>query len=343
MNMKQFRRDIHSSAKANANVSCLGGDAFTFELVIGGANEVLRLDSTPLKNKRGYEFGTVGVDKGKIRICISLPKIIRADNIIPYSMADFVMLEVVNNDIDQTLKHALDGTIDDSVDVLSAKAKSIECNITKRVVGKSTPSQVLNMLNRSYYEGTNVVYQRASAICQYDKENETVIIKRPNYYVLKAYDKSLQQLKSGKAHIEAGLLRIEVVMQYRVINKLFNGNSTIRNVLTEQGLLEIIKAYKRIFIDDIIKGHILPCVNDATNILFNTLKETDSQLEAIALHKELIMDEEILRKALERWYKFKGYERARRNTDTYVSRCRTKYGFPRNVLDTLRDFKNHCD
>jgi len=79
--------------------------------------------------------------------------------------------------------------------------------------------------------------------------------------------------------------------------------------------------------------------------LFNTLTEKDSQLETIALHKELIMDAEILHKALVRWYASKGYseERAKRNADAYICKNRIKYGFPKNVIDTMREFKKLCD
>ena len=343
--MKNLRREIHNIANANRKKRYIGGDTFNFEMVIDGASENVFLDATPLKNNRNLKFDEVEVGKGKIHINICLPKFIDENNVMPFSMADLIMLETIKNDVESALNQALKGIIDDKIDVLTAPAKSIECNITKRVAGDSTCSQVLNLINRSFPEGTNVVFQRASIKCKYDKENETVIIRKRNYYVLKAYDKTLQQRKSGNLDVDSGLLRIELVMQDRTIIKMFCGKSTIREVLTERGLMTIIKEYKRIFLEDVIKEHILPCINDVVDILYKTLKEKDSQLEAIALHKELIMDEEILRRALVKWYKFNGYseERAKRNADTYICRCRIKYGFPKNVIDTMREFKKLCD
>ena len=190
-----------------------------------------------------------------------------------------------------------------------------------------------------------MVYQRASLKCKYDKETETLIIRKRNYYVLKSYDKTLEQRKKGRFDVGNGLLRIETVMQDRTIQKLFGEYCTIRDILTEKGLMEIIREYKRIFTEDIINGHILPCLSDVQEILFSSLMETDSLVETIALRKELIMDEELLRKALLKWYKSKGYsgERAKRNTATQICRCRVKYEFPKDAINTLREFKKICE
>lgn len=325
----------------NKKKCAVGGDGLNFEMVVDGANGGAFLVSTPLTNKQGRDFGEVKVINGKIHIYISLPKLIRENNIIPFSITDMIMLEVVNNDIEKALKNALKGVIDNKTDVLTATVKTIECNITRRVMGDSTCPQVLDLINRSFPERTNVVYQRASISCKYDKENETVIIKKPNYYLLKCYDKSFEQRKSGNVSVEDGLLRVEVVMQDRIIKKLFSGKSTIRDVLTMQGLMVIIGEYKRIFLEDIV-GHIKPCVNDVINILFESLKKTDRPIETIALHKELIMDEEIFRMSLVKWYRFKGYgERAEQNASTFICRAK-KYSFPKNVLDTMREFRKSC-
>jgi len=323
----------------------IGADTLAFEMVIGGADEGVSLDWTSLIGDYGRDFGKVKVDKGKIHIRLNLPKLVRENNTMPFSVVDFIMLESIRNDIKQALEEALEGKLDGEIDVWAATAKSIECNLTSQTAGYSTCSQVLNAIHRSYYEGTNVVFQRASAKCQYDKENETVIVTKKNCYALKSYDKTLEQRKKGNKEVEADLLRIEVVMQARTIQKLFGKNSTIRDVLTEQGLAKIIKEYKRIFREDVIKGHIVPCLNNVSDILFASLKKTDRRIETIARWKELVVDEEVLRRALVKWYRHQGYdqERAKRNADTYVCRCRAKYGFPRDVISTFRHFKKLCE
>ena len=345
MNTSNLRTEIHKGAMKTLKESYIGADSLTFEMVVDGASEGVCLDLTPLKNSYGKEFGGVEIDKGKIHISLCLPKFIKEYNIRPFSMTDVFMLKVIKNDIETALQRVIKGKIDNRPDVLSASAKAIECNITKQVTGQGSCSDVLNLINRSFTEGTNVVYQRASLKCKYDKETESLIIRKRNYYVLKSYNKTLEQRKKGNFDVENGLLRIETVMQDRTIQKLFGECSTIRAVLTEQGLMKIIREYKRIFLEDIIEEHILPCLRDVTEILYSSLTKTDSLTETIALRKELIMDGELLRKALFKWYKSKGYsrERAKRNTDTQICRCQVKYGFPKDAINTLREFKKICE
>jgi len=321
----------------------IGGDGFNFELAIDGTNKGLFLDKTPLENRFGYKYGDVKIDKGKIHTNINLPNYLRKTNTIPFGLVDSIHLGSVLNDIEQGLNNVLYGKIDDDSDVMKSTAKSIECNITMRVMGNATCSQVLNLINRAFYEGTNLVYQRASVKCRYDKENETVIIKKKNYYTLKCYDKSLEQSREGNI-VENGLLRIEIVMLDRLIRKLFVGKSTIRDVLTKKGLIRIIDEYKRIFIEDVINEHIKPCLSEVEKILFTSLVETGKQKETLVLYKEIIVDEQVLRKALIRWYKLNDNDEksARQNASSYISRYKPKYGFPENIIDTIRAFSKLC-
>lgn len=268
---------------------------------------------------------------------MNLPKFIRKDNILPFCITDIFMLEAMNDDIEQAIKRVLG---DKFANILSAKAKKIECNITQRVSGDSTCAQVLDLINRSYYEGTNVVYQRASSGCRHFKKNESVIIRKPNYHILKCYDKSREQRKLGNAEVEDGLLRIEIIMQERLIKKLFAANSTIRDVLTRPGLIKIIEEYKRTYIEDVMVLHIRPCCTDIANILLKSLKETDSLVETVALYKELIMDEKILREALRKWHKSKGKPDYSRHD---ICRLKSRgHEFPKDVIRTLKDFELLC-
>jgi len=52
------------------------------------------------------------------------------------------------------------------------------------------------------------------------------------------------------------------------------------------------------------------------------------------------MDEEILRHALERWYKFQGNKK-RAKASSFISRAK-KYGFPMDVVDTVKAFNEIC-
>jgi hypothetical protein len=208
----------------------IGVDGMTFELLINGAGEHTYLATTPLLNNNGREFGSVSIENSKIYVYLNLPKLVRHDNVTPFSLADMFMLESLKDGIKQAFKRVLK-----DIDVFSASVKTIECNITRPVAGKSNCSQVLNLINRSFHEGTNVVYQRASSKCKYDKENETVVIRKKNCYALKCYDKSLEQRKLGRSQVEDGLLRIEIVIQNRLLNckRLFAGKCTMQEMLNK--------------------------------------------------------------------------------------------------------------
>lgn len=341
--IEEIQRERERIVRIERKRKHIGCDGFNFELAIGGANRDVYLEKAPLKNRHGQKYGDVEVDKGKININISLPKYIRDDNTKPFDLVDISFLESLLNDFEQALAATLQGIVDEDTDLLSATAKSIECNITIPVSGKSTCSQVLDLLNRSFTETTNTVYQSASKKCKYDKENETVIIPKKNYYKLKCYNKTLEQLRLGN-FVGENLLRIEVVMLNRTIVKLFGNDCTARKILKKQGLKQIIAEYKRIFREDVIDGHVKPCLSDVKDILFESLEETNSQTETIALYKQLVVDERVFRKALEKWYLSNGnnLKQAKQNAATYICRNKNKYGFPENVVDTLRKFGSMC-
>ena len=316
----------------------VGCDSFNFVMIIDGADPEEYMKTVPLITTQGSEFGSAGIKGGKVYIHFCLPKVVWKDNRTPFGVAGMAKLSHIVNEIELALEQALEGRIADGIDVLSASARKIECNLTQWVAEGCTCSHVINLLNRSYYEGTNVVYQKASSKCKFIKEDETAIIKKPNYYLLKCYDKSLEQRKTLNPDIEDGLLRIEVVMLDRLLKKLFPEEQTIRSILTEQGLMKVIEEYKRIFVEDIINSYVRPCLKSVTKILFESLKETDSPVETISLYKELIVDEEVLRKALKKWYAFSG----RPDSSRQRIHSLKAHDFPKGVVKTIRAFKSAC-
>ena len=316
----------------------IGCDSFNFAMIIDGANPEDYMETVSLKTTQGSEFGSVGIKGGKVCINFCLPKVIWKHNRIPFGIAGMAKLSHVVNEIELALEQTLEGRVDDNIDVLSASARKIECNLTQWVADGCTCSHVINLLNRSHHEGTNLLYQRASSGCKFLKEDESAIIKKLNCYVLKCYDKSLEQRKRFNPEIDDGLLRIEVVMLDRVLKKLFPDERTIRDILTEQGLMKVFEEYKRIFVEDILRGYIRPCLKGITNILFESLKETGSPVETISYHKELIVDEEVLRKALKKWYEYDGRPDSSRQR-IYDLKI---YGFPKGAIQTLKNFQLAC-
>jgi len=308
-----------------------GIDGCNFELVLSGVEKDKFVQPQPLLNQHGNKYGEIGVKHGKIYLSVNLPKFIRGDNVKAFSVMDMIKLDTIRDDLVITLKNLFG-------DEFESKLTSIECNITQKVSGDSTCSQVLNLINRSFYDETNVVYQRASSKCRHLKENETVIIRSKNYYVLKCYNKSLEQWKSGNKGVEGGILRIEIVLQDRAITKLFGKKTSISDVLQRKGLEKVIEEYRRIFVEDVINKHIRPCLTDIRKILTESLVNTGSPTETIAKHREIIVDVEVLRVALKRAYEIRGMKD---NSRKIISDMK-KYDLPKDVLRTVKEFHKSC-
>lgn len=308
-----------------------GLDTLEFEIVLHGIDTDRAIPQQPIINPLGTEYGHVEAKDGRANIDICLPRFSRKDNVKPYSLVDLITLEIIRNDFEDALA-ALLGDISD------CRLKSIECNITQKVAQGCTPNHVMDLIHRSYYDTTNLLFESASAECKYRKEKETLLIRRRNYYKIKCYDKSREQRDKGNLDVEEGLLRVEVVMLDRTIEKLFGGNSTVQNVLCAKNIIKVMEEYSRIFTDEIVEAHIKPCLSGITKLLLESLTQTDSPVETIAQYRDIIVDMEVLRRALKMWYQLRGKNDISRQTIHSLK----KYNLPQNAIETIREFRKSC-
>lgn len=294
-----------------------GWDGMNYELELLGVGNEKYLEQTWL-NHDGIEYAFVEVKRGMLFVYINAPMIIRKDNIQPFTLLDAIKIEIIRSNLIRDLQSLLDANCI-QCDVSRSCLKKIESNITQKVAGASTCGQVLNLLNRSCYDNTNVVYQGAARKCKYLKDDQTLIVNsiKKNYYRLKCYNKSLKEWKKGNKDVEPNLLRIETIMQLRTIRKLFGDKATLYDVFQKQGLEKVIREHRRIFVDEVVEKRVVPCLNAIRDLLFESLTQTGRPIETIALLKELIVDELVFRQALKKWYKFRGMsvDRASRNAD----------------------------
>lgn len=315
-----------------------GLDGLTFELILQG--DLKNLEKQPLINEFGRKYGHVEVRNGNAIVVLVLPKFIRDDNIQAFSILDSIMLEVIKNDVEVKLTELFG-------DELDSKIKAIECNVTQRVSGKSNQSDVLRLLNKSTLSTKfdNVLYVGENKRCPYREEVHTVISKRSKYWTLKAYDKSAQQIAEKKKNkqdpcaVPDGLLRIEIAMIDRTIDKLFGSKTSLSDILTKDSLISVLREYKRVFCDEIIEGKVKPYLNICTLQLLQTLCETENPIETIAKEKELIVDKVVLRKAIKKWQRLRGVsDNSSRDAELYAK----KFCIPEDVILTLKDFKKAC-
>ena len=98
------------------------------------------------------------------------------------------------------------------------------------------------------------------------------------------------------------------------------------------------RAYKEVF-DEIVEQYIKPWLNNCVADLFESLTQSESGNEisdTIMRHKNIIVDVECLRRALKRWYKFRGVED---RSKQMIHKYRNKdLGLAEDVLKTLRAF-----
>lgn len=155
-----------------------GTDGYTFEVSFQG--DLKNLPKQPLINEQGKRYGSVEVKDKKATVALVLPQFIRDNNVQPFTIKDSIYLESINCDCEKQLKQLLGGEI-------HSKVKSIECNITQRVSGETTPSDVLNLLDHAFLtsERDNLKYVGAGKKCKYKEETHTVIeleLSKPTFY-----------------------------------------------------------------------------------------------------------------------------------------------------------------
>lgn len=315
-----------------------GLDNLEFELALVG-KDMKDLQKQPLINTQGFQYGSVEAKNGKAMIQINLPKFVRGNNIIPYSILESISLEIIRNDCIEQLEKIFNNC-------LNTQVNRIEVNITQKVSGNATVKDVLNLLCHatlsSQFDNVKYVGKNKQDLESYKEESHSVITRKPHYWVGKFYNKTEQITKEYIKYnipvddIPQDLLRIEFVLVERTLKKLFKNKRTLSDVLVTKNIIEILREYKKIFSNEIIEQSIIPYLNCCTKKLFETMIEMGSPIEAIAKDRELIPDAKVLQRALKKYMKWKGVtNNSARDTKRYVE----KFDLPIDCLMTISAFK----
>lgn len=317
-----------------------GLDTCEFELALTGKN-MKDLLQQPLFNAQGREYGSVEASKGKATITLNLPKFVRDNNIHPYSLTESIKLEIIKNDCETQLKKIFGNN-------MNTQITKIEVNITQPVSGNATQSDVLNLLSHAtlpYASKDNIKYVGANRKCELKEESHTVNITRKHYYFCKFYDKSQEIIDKRRKFnlpvddVPRDLLRLEIVLVGRTLDKLFGTKKTLFDVLTQKNLIEIIREYKRIFCEELVDGMVKHYLNACVLKLVESLTDTENPIKTIAKERELIPDVEVLKKALHRYMKIRGKtDNSARDAKRYAE----QYDLPVDCIMTIKDFKRSC-
>lgn len=307
-----------------------GIDGIEFDLNLNEKQVKAGLENRPLKTLNGTEYGRIEVKNDKVSVYLCLPKAIRENNVTPFGLTDMDALP----NIRKALKRELD-SIQSNGD---CSLKKIECNLTKKTSEKATPDQVLNLIHHCYPDCTNIVYEGPSKGFKYHKEKETLIIRKKNYYILKCYNKTLEQKNAGNNDVENNLLRIEIIMQGRTIQRLFGCKCNIFDILQECNLKKVIAEYARIFSEEVIGKHIIPGLRGIKEVLLESLMDTNELHKTVEKNKEIIVDDFLWRVAIKKWdemWDLQDSSRQRISDLKYLH-------LPKDVIKTIEMFQESC-
>lgn len=317
-----------------------GLDTCEFELALTGQN-MKDLLKQPLINAQGREYGSVEASRGKATIVLNLPKFVRDNNILPYSITESIKLEIIKNDCEYQLKQIFGNN-------MNTQITKIEVNVTQPVSGNATQSDVQSLFRHAalpYASGDISVFVGSNRKCSLKDEDHSTRIPRKHYWYAKIYDKTQDIMDKKKKfnlpadNIPQGLLRIEIALVDRTLTKLFGARKTLSDVLTQKNLLEILREYKRIFCDELVDKMIKPYLNACVKKLVESLTETENPIKTIAKERELIPDIIVLKKALFRYMKMRGKtNNAARDAKRYAE----QYDLPVDCIMTIKNFKISC-
>ena len=77
------------------------------------------------------------------------------------------------------------------------------------------------------------------------------------------------------------MLRIEIVLLGRTIDKLFGDKTSVYDILTEDSLIKVLYEYKRIYTNEIINKRVKPYLSQCKQRLVHSLLRTNSIIATV--------------------------------------------------------------
>lgn len=330
--------------KEGGNVSHAGIDAIKFVLTFDRKVKEVEID---LLNSNGQQYATLKVRNQEGELVICLPRFIRQNNAQSFSVVDMINIEMLKYDVDSHLRVL-------SSEPVKTEIKTIEINVTDTICSRATINSVLNLLNKATLskERQNLLYVNASKKDELLPETAGMICKQKHYYVFKGYNKTMDlERKTGckKEDVPVNLLRLEIVLLERTIQRLYGNKNSIDDVLSKKGLLTAIAEYDRIMVHEILNGKVKSYLKKATLKLVEIIQEEHDRgskenkygflNRVIAQGKDYIVDARVLQRALSKFYRMRGiHNHSNRDTIAMVR----EYELNEDVILTLQKFRSLC-
>lgn len=306
--------------------------------------DTLTIDEEVLKNGEDKEIGLISCRKGKVSMYINPVYCIRPNNVNPFGIVDTIKMEVVRSMVLEAIREYLKRHLQTEYseeDLNRITVMQAECNITLKV-DCAEISDVVNLFEKAFDE--TILYRKRRNKANkkdFEKKSTSCSYTVPKKYFVKIYDKTEEQLAKGNPMVEKHLLRIEIKFFSASLKRMYQGENTLSNILTENGLLVLCREYKRAF-EEIETKCLKPYLSYCKKKLYESLidSKTGNEIsETVARHKDLIVDMEVFRRALKMYFKeFKKTED--RSHKIIYNYKKNDFGIPMGVLDAIKMFHN---
>jgi hypothetical protein len=317
------------------------GINFQMQLTIKGL-ETVTFPKETLTNESGKDIAWIECLGGKVSAYVNLPHAVRPNNIQPFQLSDCIQIDLISDKVIEYmkayLKKHMKGNYSNEI-LKQLNVSSMECNITIKCVGKCKPKDVINLFEKSV-DKTFIAQEARDKKKTFRKDQDSIIYRKDHYFRLKVYNKSKEQNDKGNPLVENNLIRVEFVFLERMLDSMYADKMSLENILTRKSLRKLIDQYQATF-TDICENNIKPMLSGCVQEVFECLTASNSGKEiseALYKCKECIVDVEVLRKALKKWYAFK--KQADRSKQVIAYYRDNNFSMPEDVLRTIKQMHN---
>lgn len=273
-----------------------------------------------------YPFGEIFMDRGKMVIALCLPKYFDVHNAVPVKMSQLKYFDDIIEDIHNTIRFNFDGPF-------RTELSSIEVNITE-VFENCNYENVFLLISHALLD---TVKQNARYEIKSDEEIikpmtsgiKTRLIK--GRYLVKAYDKQKQIEAEQGISIPYKPMRIEFVYSRLALIKMFGKKRTISDILSKAGLTILINAYIDTM-NELVNDYVKPYLDRIHEKMMIHIRQTNNIQDTYCEFKEVIYDQEQIRRVLKEWYVERGMTDNSRIT---LSKLNKKFNLPKGAVKTL--------
>lgn len=318
----------------------IDGLNFELQLTVPGL-ENIKLGESSLKNDKGKDIVTVKCLGEKLSIYVNLPHAIRLNNVQPFQLSDCIKLELVRSEVIEFIKAYLQKELKDKYSdefLRDTNVTSMECNLTIKCVNRCRTHDVVNLFEKAFLK-TKTYKETKDPRKTHAKPNTNVEAEKTHYWKLKVYDKSAEQRDKKNLTIEPNLIRVELVFLNRTLETLYSNKRSLEDILTRKALKALIDQYQVTF-DEICETNLKPMLNNCVSDILDSLNypTTGNPIsETLIRCKEYIVDIEVLRRALKKWYKLRDMpDNSKRIISYYTNHKDIGYGLPVDVLKTIK-------